>query len=158
MIDMTLVNNVGVRVAKRNLCNINLFIHVGAPVLYIYIYTFNFRSVLLFLFLFVCSSISNTYIPRRRFDVCSYWDKKKEKRERENLFVQSNNLIYISWKSDRSALLFIRGSKGEEQKNKEEKKSEDHRSVNVAFVIIMRDMLSSFFVSRCMCSLIKDIT
>ncbi len=117
-----------------------------------------------FLLLVVCSSISNTYIPPRRFDVCLYWDKKKGETEREreregkNLFVQSNNLIYISWKSDRSALLFIRDSKGEEQKNKEEKKSEDHRSVNVAFVIIMRDMLSSFFLSRCMCSLIKDIT
>jgi hypothetical protein len=116
-----------------------------------------------FLLLFVCSSISNTYIPRRRFDVCPYWTKKKRVRERErekkkNLYVQSNNLLYISCKNDRSALLFIRESKGEEQKNKEEKKREDHRSVNVAFVIIMRDMLSSFFVSRCMCSLIKDIT
>ncbi len=44
------------------------------------------------------------------------------------------------------------------KRTKRKRKGEDHRSMNVAFVIIIRDMLSSFFMSHCMCLLIKDIT
>ena len=95
MIELTLVNKFCIS-RKRNLCNTNLFVHMGAPVFCIYIYIYIYiRSISgqfsysFFLFLFVCSSISNTYIPRRRFDVCSYRDKKKGERDRREEFVRS---------------------------------------------------------------------
>jgi hypothetical protein len=127
---------------------------------FVCMYVFNFRSALLFFFfsLFGCSSRSNTYIPRRRFDVCPYWEEKKGERICSFKVITSYIYIYtyISWKIDRSALLYprLQGRRTKEQRGKEKRRP----SVSERRFCHNNARHVEFFLSRSMCSLIKDIT